>query len=58
MGYYIETCDKMRYKGAYSPSQLLCPETYQWVSLDKCRETLKVHKYARLNVLDGKYATL
>jgi len=58
MGYYIETCDKMRYKGAYSPSQLLCPETYQWVSLDKCRETLKVQKYARLNVLDGGSPTL
>jgi len=53
MGYYIETCDKMKYKGAYSPSQLLCPETYQWVSLDKCRETLKKQKYSRLNVLDG-----
>merc|ERR1719320_2447938 len=43
---------------AYSPSQLLCPETYQWVSLDKCCETLKVQKYARLNVLDGGSPTL
>lgn len=53
MGYYIETCAKMRYKGAYSPSYLLCPETYQWCSLDKCRETLQKTKYARLNILDG-----
>lgn len=25
MGYYIRTCQKMRYKGDYSPSQLLDP---------------------------------
>jgi len=53
MGYYIETCPKMKYKGLYNPSYLLCPETYQWVNLEKCRETLKVSPYARLNVLDG-----
>ncbi|GHJ84169.1 hypothetical protein NliqN6_0571 [Naganishia liquefaciens] len=27
MGYYIRTCQKMRYKGDYSPSQLLDPGT-------------------------------
>ena len=58
MGYYIETCPKMKYKGLYNPSYLLCPETYQWVNLEKCRETLKVSPYARLNVLDGKYSNL
>ncbi len=27
MGFYIHTCSKMRYKAAYQPSDLLCPET-------------------------------
>jgi len=53
LGYYIETCGKMRYKGQYNPSYLLCPETYRWVNLEKCRETLRKSPYARLNVLDG-----
>eukprot|EP00727_Mastigamoeba_balamuthi_P005186 m51a1_g14666 putative arginyl-trna--protein transferase 1-like (526) ;mRNA; f:26284-27904 len=34
MGYYIHTCQKMRYKGAYSPSDLLCELTWSWVPLD------------------------
>jgi arginine-tRNA-protein transferase len=31
LGYYIESCQKMRYKAEYNPSQLLCPKYYQWV---------------------------
>lgn len=31
LGYYIESCQKMRYKAEYKPSQLLCPKYYQWV---------------------------
>lgn len=53
LGYYIENCDKMRYKGAYSPSYLLCPETYRWCRLDKCRATLAHKPYSPLNLLDG-----
>jgi arginine-tRNA-protein transferase len=34
LGYYIESCPKMRYKGDYHPSQLLCPTTYQWVDAE------------------------
>ncbi|KAH7301905.1 hypothetical protein KP509_23G047900 [Ceratopteris richardii] len=30
LGYYIHTCPKMRYKGAYRPSELLCPVKYQF----------------------------
>lgn len=29
LGYYIHSCNKMRYKAAYRPSQLLCPLRYQ-----------------------------
>ena len=31
LGYYIESCTKMRYKIDYGPSELLCPTHYQWV---------------------------
>ncbi|KAJ8418069.1 hypothetical protein AAFF_G00137780 [Aldrovandia affinis] len=30
LGFYIHSCPKMRYKGQYRPSDLLCPETYTW----------------------------
>ncbi|CAJ1957967.1 unnamed protein product [Cylindrotheca closterium] len=45
LGYYIESCQKMRYKGEYKPSQLLCPKYYQWkdveIALPKLRETTR-----------------
>jgi arginine-tRNA-protein transferase len=31
LGFYIESCPKMRYKADYAPSQLLCPKTATWV---------------------------
>lgn len=34
MGYYIQTCQKMVYKGEYFPSQLLCPVTKNYVYLN------------------------
>ncbi|XP_046729275.1 arginyl-tRNA--protein transferase 1 isoform X4 [Silurus meridionalis] len=49
LGFYIHSCPKMRYKGQYHPSDLLCPETYTWVSLDKCVPHLEISAYARLN---------
>ncbi|RKO97315.1 hypothetical protein CAUPRSCDRAFT_5250, partial [Caulochytrium protostelioides] len=30
LGYYIHDCAKMRYKGSYQPSELLCPVTQTW----------------------------
>ncbi|KAL5106789.1 Arginyl-tRNA--protein transferase 1 [Taenia crassiceps] len=47
MGYYIHSCVKMRYKALYSPSYLLCPETYAWVLVEKCQRLLDRTKYAR-----------
>ncbi|KAL5966305.1 Arginyl-tRNA--protein transferase 1 [Taenia solium] len=47
MGYYIHSCAKMRYKALYSPSFLLCPETYIWVPLEKCQRLLDRAKYTR-----------
>jgi arginine-tRNA-protein transferase len=45
MGYYIHTCQKMKYKGQYKPSELLDPETYEWYSYDQCALLLDKHKY-------------
>nr|XP_002120387.2 arginyl-tRNA--protein transferase 1-like isoform X1 [Ciona intestinalis] len=53
LGFYIQSCPKMRYKGAYHPSYLLCPESYEWVPVEKCEAALKEKPYARLNVLNG-----
>jgi len=54
MGYYIHSCPKMRYKGQYVPSFLACPETYQWISIDRCRILLDVNKYSRFSPLDAE----
>lgn len=39
----------MRYKGKWSPSYLLCPETYTWIPIEKCISLLDTNKYSRLN---------
>jgi arginyl-tRNA---protein transferase len=31
LGYYIHSCNKMRYKAAYRPSELLCPLRFEYV---------------------------
>ncbi|XP_072413588.1 arginyl-tRNA--protein transferase 1 isoform X10 [Chiloscyllium punctatum] len=49
MGFYIHSCPKMKYKGQYHPSDLLCPETYAWVPIEKCWTKLDQSKYSRLN---------
>lgn len=41
LGYYIESCQKMRYKGEYKPSQLLCPKYYKWVDADLALKKLR-----------------
>ncbi|KAI9733590.1 MAG: Arginyl-tRNA--protein transferase 1 [Cirrosporium novae-zelandiae] len=50
MGFYIHSCDKMRYKGEYQPSYLLDPETYAWNPLDAVLKTrLDLHPYVTTN---------
>ncbi|XP_023660117.1 arginyl-tRNA--protein transferase 1 isoform X3 [Paramormyrops kingsleyae] len=49
LGFYIHSCPKMRYKGQYKPSDLLCPETYTWVPIERCLPLLEASVYARLN---------
>ncbi|XP_068807656.1 arginyl-tRNA--protein transferase 1 isoform X7 [Struthio camelus] len=49
MGFYIHSCPKMRYKGQYRPSDLLCPETYVWMPIEQCLPLLERSKYCRFN---------
>ncbi|XP_036915509.1 arginyl-tRNA--protein transferase 1 isoform X8 [Sturnira hondurensis] len=49
MGFYIHSCPKMKYKGHYRPSDLLCPETYVWVPIEQCLPALENSKYCRFN---------
>ncbi|XP_054267568.1 arginyl-tRNA--protein transferase 1-like isoform X1 [Macrosteles quadrilineatus] len=49
MGFYIHSCPKMRYKGAYYPSLLLCPEVYTWHPIEYCIPLLEKSKYSRFN---------
>uniref|UniRef100_A0A673NFF0 Arginyl-tRNA--protein transferase 1 n=1 Tax=Sinocyclocheilus rhinocerous TaxID=307959 RepID=A0A673NFF0_9TELE len=49
LGFYVHSCPKMRYKGQYRPSDLLCPETYTWVSIERCIPRLEISAYSRLS---------
>ncbi|XP_009344730.2 LOW QUALITY PROTEIN: arginyl-tRNA--protein transferase 2 [Pyrus x bretschneideri] len=49
LGYYIHSCSKMRYKAAYSPSELLCPLRYQWIPFHIARPLLDKKRYAVLS---------
>ncbi|XP_062092510.1 arginyl-tRNA--protein transferase 2-like [Humulus lupulus] len=49
LGYYIHSCNKMRYKAAYRPSELLCPLRYEWVSFDVARPFLDRKAYVVLS---------
>jgi len=49
LGFYVHTCQKMRYKGRYSPSYLLCPETYLWCPLEQCLPILDSKPYSKLH---------
>ena len=40
LGYYIESCPKMRYKANFMPSELLCPTHYKWVDAAKAQDLL------------------
>ncbi|KAF9482516.1 hypothetical protein BDN70DRAFT_432045 [Pholiota conissans] len=46
MGFYIYSCQKMRYKGDYAPSYLADPETHEWYPLATCTPLLAKHRYA------------
>lgn len=49
MGYYIDSCQKMRYKKQFKPSFLLCPEAKTWHPIQHALPKLQFSKYSRLN---------
>ena len=36
-------------QGNYAPSYLACPETYNWIPIERCRPKLDLSKYSRLD---------
>ena len=36
-------------QGQYSPSYILCPETYNWIPIEQCRPKIALAKYSRLD---------
>jgi len=52
MGFYIHTCQKMKYKAAYKPSDLLCDKTFEWVPVERCLPKLDKTKYCKFSDKD------
>ncbi|CAF0861478.1 unnamed protein product [Brachionus calyciflorus] len=48
LGFYAHSCRKMRYKGFFHPSYLLCPEMFTWHPIEYCVPLLNLKKYCRL----------
>lgn len=58
MGYYIHSCPKMRYKGKFNPSYLLCPEAKTWWKLKDVVSKPIVSKPVVSNLDVSKYCRL
>ncbi len=41
LGYYIHSCQKMRYKAEYKPSDILCPVNRIWVDFEDAKARLE-----------------
>eukprot|EP00158_Paraphelidium_tribonemae_P007155 Partr_v1_DN28132_c1_g1_i2_m56128 putative Involved in the post-translational conjugation of arginine to the N-terminal aspartate or glutamate of a protein. This arginylation is required for degradation of the protein via the ubiquitin pathway. Does not arginylate cysteine residues (By similarity) len=51
LGYYIHGCSKMRYKGQFLPSEILCPTTLEWTPLDgRVRNLMEQSKYCKFSI--------
>lgn len=49
MGFYIHSCQKMRYKATYKPSEVLCRDTFEWMSLDEALPVISQGGYNRIS---------
>jgi arginine-tRNA-protein transferase len=61
MGFWIEGCKKMRYKGEYKPQMVLEPERLEWGALEDLEGTLKREREIQLDrdvAGDGRIAAL
>lgn len=41
LGFYIHSCQKMKYKAEYKPSDLLCPTTKNWVDFELAKPLIE-----------------
>ena len=48
MGFYIHSCPKMRYKGEYEPSEILCPVTLRFCDLKSSIDKLEKNVFIQL----------
>ncbi|KAG1205500.1 hypothetical protein G6F35_011595 [Rhizopus arrhizus] len=65
MGFYIDSCPKMNYKGQYEPSDLLDPLDYTWHPIEKFKKEFKHKKFItfvetrpKLNITDQVLSTM
>jgi len=58
MGFYIESCKKMKYKGDFHPSELLCPASYVWVPLDDIMPYKDQHRFTNFKAFSDKTRNL
>jgi len=60
MGFYIYDCQKMKYKGEYFPSEILCPYTLKFYSLEdkNVQRILKEKKNEPLAIDEPKHLNL
>ncbi len=49
MGFYIDNCVKMRYKGEFHPTEILDPFSLNFVDLDNVRDIIKDNKCHKLS---------
>eukprot|EP01080_Neovahlkampfia_damariscottae_P010626 gene10626-3249_t len=54
LGSYVHHNSKVNYKGNYSPSELLCPVTLNWVDFDVCSKLLDKSKFTRFSKEEKK----
>lgn len=58
MGFYVQSCVKMNYKGEFHPQYVLDPESYTWDPLDGVlKQRMETRKYvcmSRDHEEDGK----
>lgn len=47
LGYYIHSCQKMRYKAEYKPSELLCPGRGKWTDFEDAKVRLEARSPIR-----------
>ncbi len=46
MGFYIQTCPKMRYKGDFSPTEVLDPMSYEWWTMnDEKKQRMEIERF-------------